>query len=71
MIDHKLIILSMPYVALVGANVVAHVFLEAWLGPLHQKRVTSLSVRVDQLIKRINSIGSTVVVLLYGRVEGL
>ena len=41
----------MPYAALVRSNVVTDVVLEARLGALHQKRVTTLDVRIDHLIE--------------------
>jgi hypothetical protein len=59
----------MPYVALVGSHVVADVFLEARLGTLHQKRITSLGVRIDQLINSILSKGCTIIILLHSGVE--
>lgn len=41
----------MPYAALVRSNMVTNVVLEARLGALHQKRVTTFNVRIDHLIE--------------------
>lgn len=69
MIDHQFIVLDMPYVALVGSNVVADVLLETWMGAFHQKRVTTLDVRIDQLIYVIGTIESGLIIDLHCRVK--